>query len=114
MGVRTKTRMKKRKTRKRRRKKKRKRRSGPLLNQPAAKSALTNDAGVFKRASNSIEPEADRGGIFCTRASDQTSFATRRRWSDNVGVGRHEYKKCQANLAGVFDAMLHARWRQYD
>src|SRR6266571_7461432 len=53
-------------------------------------------------------------GFSVPRASDQTSFATRRRWSDDVGVGRHEYKKCQANLAGVFDAMLHAGWRQYD
>src|SRR6266851_6547299 len=47
-------------------------------------------------------------GFSVPRASAQTSFATRRPWSDDVGVGCHEYKKCQANLAGVFDAMIDA------
>src|SRR2546425_12759234 len=53
-------------------------------------------------------------GSSVPRASDQTSFATRRRWSDDVGIGCHEYKQGEANLPGVFDALLHAGWRQYD
>src|SRR5882672_2175439 len=89
--------------RKKKRKRKRKSRSRPLLNQPHQNVLWRNEAAVFKLARTLSNRKPIAEGSSRPRASDQTPLRLAHGWSDDVGVGRHEYKKGQANLAGVFD-----------